>query len=177
MESINNNRSIRIVRSFEKMANNEQIDWGHWIYRLVALIIDSIIAGIIGGIIFVIIFGFSAPWWASTFVSPLFFGIVLVLYSTFLEATWNGMTVGKKLLGLQVQTTNGGNVTLDKAFIRNLFKFYWLLILLDWLLGILTPGNKRQKYFDRVAGTIVVQNGQSFGTAGTPPPPPPPPPT
>jgi uncharacterized RDD family membrane protein YckC len=166
--------------------NNEQIDWSHWIYRLIALIIDSIISGIIGAIIFYVvlvplfwtsttIFGITintVPWWASTFVLPLIYGIVLVLYSVIFEVTWNGMTIGKKLLGLQVQTANGGKVPFDKSFIRNISKIYWLLLLLDWLLGILTPGNKRQKYFDRIAGTMVVQIKQSFGSVPPPPPPP-----
>jgi uncharacterized RDD family membrane protein YckC len=186
MESINNNRYRRIVRSFGKnMANNEQIDWGFWIIRLIALIIDSIITGIIGAIIFYLvlvplfwtstIFGITivaAPWWAGTFILPFIYGIILVIYSAVLESTWNGMTIGKKLFGLQVQTTSGGKVSFDKAFIRNISKIYWLLLLLDWLLGIISP-NKRQRYFDNAAGTMVVQTKQTFNS--TPPPPPPPP--
>jgi uncharacterized RDD family membrane protein YckC len=161
----------------------EQINWMHWIYRLVALIIDSIITGIVGGIIYAIllvpliitggVFGI-VPWWGGTFLLPFIYGIILVIYSAFLEISWGGMTVGKKLLGLQVQTTSGGKITFDKAFLRNISKIYPLLLLLDWLLGILTPGNKMQKYTDRMAGTMVVQSKQPFGSV---PPPPPPPPT
>jgi uncharacterized RDD family membrane protein YckC len=163
----------------------EQIDWTHWVYRLIALIIDSIIAGIIAGIIYSllivpflftsVVFGigfFSAPWWAGTFLYPLIFGIVLVLYSTLLETSWDGDTVGKRLLGLQVQAGNSSKLPFDKVFIRNISKIYWIFLFIDWLLGILTPGNKRQKYSDRLAGTIVVQIRQAF--ASTPPPPPPP---
>ena len=165
----------------------EQINWTHWIYRLIALIIDSIITGIVGGIIYWIllipllftsttVFGItvlSTPWWGGVFLLPFIYGLILVLYSAILEVSWGGMTVGKKLLGLQVKTTSGGKVTFDKAFLRNISKIYWLLLLLDWLLGILTPGNKMQKYTDRMAGTVVAQTNQPFGT--TPPPPPPPP--
>ena len=170
------------------MTTSEQIDWSHWIYRLVALIIDAIIAGIIGGIIYSLllipflftstVFGVTvvaAPWWASVFLFPFIFGIVLVLYSAILEITWEGKTVGKRLLGLQVQTVSGGKDTFEKAFIRNISKIYWLLLLLDWLVGIFTLGNKRQKYTDRIAGTIVIQTRQPFGTEPPPPPPPPPP--
>ena len=165
-----------------------QIDWGHWIYRLIALIIDSIIAGIPAAIIYYLllvplfwsysIIGIAyvaAPWWAGVFLLPFIYGIVLVLYSAILEVSWGGATIGKKLLGLQVQSANGGKVAFDKAFIRNISKIYWLLLLLDWLLAIVTPGNKRQKYTDRIAGTTVVQARQAF--AGSTPPPPPPPPT
>lgn len=161
----------------------EQINWMHWIYRLIALIIDSIITGIIGGIIYTIllipviisgaVFGI-VPWWGSTLLFPFIYGIILVIYSAILETSWNGMTIGKKLLGLQVQTTSGGKVTFDKAFLRNISKIYWLLLFLDWLIGIVSTGNKMQKYTDRMAGTVVVQARQPFGTV---PPPPPPPPT
>ena len=161
----------------------------HWIYRLIALIIDSIITGIIGYIIYILlvpllftsttIFGITylnIPWYAGVFLLPFIYGIVLVLYSAFLEVSWGGMTLGKKILGLQVQTSSGGKVTFDKAFIRNISKIYWLLLFLDWLVGIVTPGNKLQKYTDRIAGTVVVQTKQPFASAGAPPPPPPPPP-
>jgi uncharacterized RDD family membrane protein YckC len=160
----------------------EQINWTHWIYRLIALIVDSIITGIIGAIIYFAllipliisgaIFG-VVPWWGSTLVLPFIYGLILVIYCAILESSWNGMTIGKKLLGLQVQTTSGGKVSFDKAFLRNISKIYWLLLLLDWLLGILTPGNKMQKYTDRMAGTVVVPTRQ-YATASPPPPPPPP---
>jgi uncharacterized RDD family membrane protein YckC len=168
----------------------EQIDWTHWIYRLIALVIDSIITGIIGFPIYWFLlapalftstlFGIaylSVPWWASTFLFPFISGIILVLYSAILEVSWGGMTLGKKLLGLQVQMTNRGRITFDRAFIRNMSKIYWLLLLLDWLLGVFTPGNKRQKYTDRMAGTVVLQTSQPFASAPPPPPPPPPPPS
>jgi len=160
-----------------------QIDWGLWVYRLIALIIDSIIAGIIGGIIYAlllvpflftsVIFGlgfFSAPWWAGAFLFPLIYGIVLVLYSSILEASWAGATVGKRLLGLQVHSVNNNKLTFDKSFLRNMSKIFWLFLLIDWLLGIFTPGNTRQKYTDRMAGTIVVQVGPAFGSVAPPSP-------
>jgi len=166
----------------------EQINWMHWIYRLIALIIDSLITGIVGYIIYIIIlplfftsttvFGITVqiiPWWAGVFLLPFIYGLILVLYSTILEVSWGGMTLGKKLLGLQVQTTSGGKLAFDKAFIRNISKIYWPLLILDWLLGIVTPGNKLQKYTDRIAGTIISQIKPAFATAPPPPPPPPPP--
>jgi len=160
----------------------EQIDWNHWIYRLIALIIDSVIAGVIGGIIYSLLlipllfssFAFGGPWWTGPFLFPFSYGVVLVLYSAILETSWSGATVGKRLLGLQVSVAEGGKLPLDKAFIRNISKIYWIFLLIDWLLGILTPGNNKQKYSDRFAGTIVTQIGPAFGSA---PPPPPPPPT
>jgi uncharacterized RDD family membrane protein YckC len=91
----------------------------------------------------------------------------------FMEASY-GATLGKKVLGLQVQMVNGSKVTFDKAFIRNISKIFWLFLLLDWILGVATPGNdQRQKYTDRIAGTTVVSVKQAFSSVSTPPPPPP----
>jgi uncharacterized RDD family membrane protein YckC len=160
--------------------NSEQIDWGHWIIRLIALIIDEILLSIVlvilvailavativsGGIGFLFGgFGFLIFW--------LGLGVLAILYFTVFDSYWGG-TIGKRVLGLRVQMLNGGKVPLEKSFIRNVSKFFGL-VLLDWLIGILTPGDKRQKFLDRYAGTIVVQTKQAFATA---PPPPPPPPT
>lgn len=160
--------------------NTEQIDWGHWIIRLVALIIDEILLTIVIGILAAILavatiisgglgfffagFGFLIFW--------LFLGVLAVLYFTVFDAYWGG-TIGKRVMGLRVQMLNGDKVPLDKSFIRNVSKFFGLVII-DWLIGIVTPGDKRQKFSDRYAGTIVVQTKQPFTTAPPPPPPPPP---
>jgi len=146
--------------------------------RLVAFIIDSIIVSIVGYIFAFIVtlavvfgafflggFGFFLIFW-------LIAGVIYVLYFTIFDTYWGG-TIGKRLLGLQVQMVNGGKVPFDKSFLRNLSKFFGL-VLIDWLIGILTAGDKRQKFLDRIAGTIVIQTKQGFST---PPPPPPPPPT
>jgi uncharacterized RDD family membrane protein YckC len=162
--------------------NTEQIDWGHWVVRLIAFIIDGIIlaiaAAIVGGILAIAFFfggGFGFFFGGLGFVAFSFiWGVLSFLYFMILDTYW-GATIGKRILGLQVQTVNGGRIPLDKSFIRNISKIFWLFLLLDWLVGIVTPGDKRQKYLDRYAGTIVVQTKQPFVTA--PPPPPPPPPT
>lgn len=166
-----------------KMSNvsSGQIDFNHWIYRFLALLIDSIIIGIPVYLIWnfalwSLIWG-GALWlvaYGSWLVLPLLLGIIQLFYFVVLDVAW-GATVGKKILGMQVQMVNGGKVTFGKAFIRNISKIYWLFLLLDWIIGLATPGpDRRQKYTDRMAGTTVAQVKQTFGSA-TPPPPPPPP--
>ena len=154
-----------------------QIDWNHWIIRLVAFIIDSIIVGIVAWIIlfiaaFAIAFGAFFLFGAGYFLLLwLVWGVIWVGYFTVFDA-FMGATIGKRLLGLQVQMVNGGKVPFDKALIRNLSKFFGLVII-DWLIAILTPGaDKHQKYLDRIAGTTVVQTKQAFGSVPPPPPPP-----
>ena len=160
----------------------QQLDINHWILRVVAFIIDSIIIYIVYFIIFSLLliplifagglgFGF-----AFILLFPFLLGILYVIYFVVLDVVWGG-TVGKRILGLRVQMTNGSKVTFDKALIRNISKIYWIFLILDWLLGVVSAGNdKRQKYTDRIAGTTVVKV-QGMVTmppvTSTPPPPPP----
>ena len=156
--------------------SSSQFDMNHWLLRLIAFIIDSIIIGIVASIIS-LIFG-GVLWqlgWGFYLGFPFLLGILELLYFMFMEASY-GATLGKKVLGLQVQMVNSSKVTFDKAFIRNISKIFWLFLLLDWILGVVTPGHdQRQKYTDRIAGTTVVQVKQAFATVSPPPPPPPPP--
>ncbi len=161
-----------------------------WLMRFLALIIDSIITYIPAYIIYAVIAGILwpvpsylsgwywggwAPWWAMWLLWPLISGLIQVFYFAILEVSW-GATIGKRILGLQVQMVNGSRVTFDKAFVRNISKIYGLFLLLDWLIAIASPGtDPRQKYTDRMAGTTVISVKQAFASAGQPPPPPPPP--
>ena len=155
--------------------SSSQFDINHWLIRLVAFIIDSIIIGIVAGIIYflaiVALFasGSFLVLWGTYLLLPFLLGILEIIYFVFMEVTY-GASLGKRILGLRVQTTSGGKVPTDKAFIRNISKIFWLFLILDWLIGIVTPGaDRRQKYTDRIAGTTVVQAKQVFQTT-TPPP-------
>ena len=160
--------------------SSSQVDMNHWLLRLVAIIIDSIPFAIIVYIIFwALVWSTWWSWgwgWGYWLLWPFAFGVLEVLYFIFMEVS-SGATIGKKLLGLQVQMLDGSKITFDKALIRNISKIYGLFLLLDWLIGVATPGpDPHQKYTDRIAGTTVISVRQAFAAAGTPPPPPPPPP-
>jgi uncharacterized RDD family membrane protein YckC len=158
------------------MASANEINWNNWVYRLIAYIIDSIIISIVAGAIAVVgaISMFAFGWGSLIFICIL--GILYLFYYTILDTMW-GATIGKKLMGLNVQTTEGNKLDFVKAFIRNLSKFNPLLLFLDWLIGIVTEGNKQQKFLDRAVNAVVIQKGQAFADFQQPPPPPPPPPT
>jgi uncharacterized RDD family membrane protein YckC len=172
------------------MAVSDQINWNNWIYRLIAYIIDSIIIGIPAYIIYWLLllplatttvnygYGYSVAvtaWWANLLI-PLVLGVLQLFYFIIMDSN-SGGTFGKRIMKLQVQTVNGSKLTINQAFIRNISKIYGLLLLLDWLIGIVSAGNKQQKFLDRAASAVVVQRGQPFAAAQTdyPPPPPPPP--
>jgi len=177
-----------IALGVERMTtgSSSELDMNHWLFRFLALIIDSIIIGIPAYIIYIILVGILwpvpfgwvwggwAPWWAMWLLLPLILGIIELFYFVFLDVSW-GATIGKRVLGLQVQMVDGSKVTFGKAFIRNISKILWFVLLIDWIIGIATPGpDRRQKYTDRMAGTTVVQIRQAFAAAAPPPPPPPP---
>lgn len=169
--------------------SNAQVDFNHWLMRFLAFVVDSIITYIPAYILYAVIaailwpapswagwaWGGWAPWWALWFLGLFIAGVIQVFYFTFLEVSW-GATVGKRILGFQVQMVNGSKVTFDKAFIRNISKIYGLFLFLDWLIGVFTPGHDpHQKYTDRIAGTTVISVKQGFASGAVPPPPPPPP--
>jgi uncharacterized RDD family membrane protein YckC len=156
-----------------------QIDMNHWLLRIIAIIIDGVIVGIVAGIIwFIFTFAFLFIGLAAAFYGLfiLGWGILWVIYAVILESAW-GATVGKRILGLQVQTIRGSRPMVNQLIIRNISKIIPPLVILDWLIGIATPGDRRQKYLDRVAGTTVIQIGQPFASITNSPPPPPPPPS
>ncbi len=142
------------------MGTGNTLDLNHWLLRLIAIIIDSIIIGIVAYILY--IFAVVAVLTGGVLalgaylLLPLILGILEILYFVVFEVT-RGATIGKQVMGLQVQMVNGSKVTADKSFIRNISKIYWLLLVLDWILGLVTQGSdRRQKYTDRIAGTTVV---------------------
>lgn len=85
-----------------------------------------------------------------TLISAL---VLSIVYFPLAEAIW-GTTVGKRIMGLCVVAQNGTRVTWGKAIVRRIpfyFEFFWL----DALFALI--GQRRQRAFDRVAGTWVVR--------------------
>ncbi len=147
-----------------------QFDFNHWLSRLIAYIIDGIITGIAAAIIWVpatIISALAGSYfievWGWLGYSSLW-GIIQVVYFTALETYW-GTSVGKRILGFQVQQTNGAKLTVEKALIRNISKILWPILILDFLVSALSTGaDKRQKFSDRIAQTTVVSITHAFVT-------------
>lgn len=139
----------------------------YWVKRVIAYAIDAIVVYVV---IFLVAAAVAIPsFFASVFVpgysspavafgallGPLA-GLILVLYFTLAEATY-GKTIGKSVMGLRVAVDGSSrrpNVGL--SFFRNLSKIYWILLLLDVILGLaLDPGYDR-KWSDKYLGTRVV---------------------
>jgi len=96
------------------------------------------------------------PWYFNWFAVPSFVqGVLWFLYSSFMDST-RGQTFGKMFMNLKVTVTDGKPPTFGLTVIRNISKIYWLLLLIDVIIGMATVGDPYQKYSDRFAGTTVV---------------------
>ncbi len=161
---------------FERIGSDSRLQ-DHWIRRLVAFVIDSIIVVIgtliIGAIISIPLMAMALatgmPWFMlNPLTFPFFAGILSVLYFALLESLY-GWTFGKRIMNLETIKLGGRNPTLDAAFIRNVSKIYWILILIDVVIGMAMSGDPHQKVSDRFARTTVLS------TTAPPLSPPPPP--
>jgi uncharacterized RDD family membrane protein YckC/DNA-binding transcriptional ArsR family regulator len=79
---------------------------------------------------------------------------LLWLYSTLLEG-FNGQNIGKRIMGLKVVRTDGKKLSYDIAAVRNFGKILPLLPF-DLLIGWRIPNNRFKRYFDKYAGTTVI---------------------
>ncbi len=148
-------REPALASNLDRIGNDRKLQT-HWLNRIMALLIDSVLLGIIVGIIAAIVTLpalFDVP--MILLGAPLMFGILSIFYFVFMESAY-GATIGKRIMGLKVVTLDGRNPNVEKAFIRNVSKIHWALLLIDLLIGLGTKGDPNQKFSDRIAGTTVV---------------------
>ena len=133
----------------------------YWLNRLLALIVDALIVFVPLAILTVIIAIFVAiggltPFGiiVGGFVSIVWY-LLFILYNMVLESLY-GASFGKRFFHLKVVSKSGSNPSLGEAFIRNLSKIYWLLLLLDVIVGLAVTKGYQQKYSDKFMGTSVV---------------------
>ncbi|TLZ59817.1 MAG: hypothetical protein E6K13_09285 [Methanobacteriota archaeon] len=125
----------------------------HWIKRVMAIVIDFIIV-----LVLFILLGIAVPggllrfgvWWT------LLLGFIWVPYAVLFEASSGRATIGKRAASLQVVAT-AGVMNAEKAVIRNISKLWGPFLLIDWVIGLATHGDPRQRYLDRVARTSVTR--------------------
>jgi uncharacterized RDD family membrane protein YckC len=162
--------------AFDKIWADRQLQ-DHWIRRLIAAIIDGILTAIATAIIIFIVtipflvLGARLAWFFNSLVFPFFIGIIWIFYAAFMESSL-GATIGKQIMNLKVTMVDGKIVRLDIALIRNVSKIYWILWLIDTILGMAMPGDAHQKYTDRIVGTTVVSTTATTMFIPMPPVPP-----
>ncbi len=144
--------------AFSKIGTDRYLQ-DHWLRRLIAIIIDSILIWIIVSIVVFIanLLGFLLP----VLNMPMFTfdgllqGVLHFLYAAVIESTW-GATIGKQIMNLKTTRLDGGKATLDRTLLRDLSRIHGLFWLLDVVVGMATVGDPHQKIMDRYAGTTVV---------------------
>ncbi len=129
----------------------------HWLRRVVAIFIDSMIAYFLGLCLtwltlWLLKWDLPFVW---TIVLPNYSGVLLFLYYLILESVSGNASLGKRIMGLRVIAMSG-NMDIGKAAMRNISKLYAPFLLLDAIVGFVTEGDPKQKWMDRVAGTSVV---------------------
>jgi len=165
-----------VVTGLNILGSNKALQ-DHEIKRVIAYIIDAIIVWVIALIITIV----AIPFWYFGGYGIFFFGLGALIYAVFAILYWAvqdafmGGSIGKKIMALQVVGTTGP-LDIVKAFIRNVTKAFWWLLLFDWIVGLAMEGDPRQKMTDRFAGTTVVRTDQQaymeeqFRQMATPPP-------
>lgn len=81
----------------------------------------------------------------------------LWVYSTLLEG-FNSQSLGKKVIGLKVVKINGKKMDYEHAAVRNFGK---ILLPFDLIFGYGLKDPRFKRYFDKFAGTTVVEIRQS----------------
>ncbi|MGH9919572.1 MAG: RDD family protein [Nitrososphaerales archaeon] len=137
----------------------------YWVKRLVAYVIDAIIVYVIVG---VVVAAAALPAYFAGLLVPgssphiAYFGgffagiagLIFVLYFTVAEAEY-GKTVGKHVMGLRVTTDSGQKPSTGTSLLRNISKIYWVLLLLDVVVGLALEVGYMKKFSDKFLGTKV----------------------
>ena len=165
-------RVIHDVEGWAEVADVErkesQLPLASFKKRLSAFMIDfALILAITMAITFLpVLFSYSSAGIGSLISTVLFITIGLLwLYSTLLEG-FNGQSLGKRIIGLKVVRTDGKKMSYDHAAVRNFGKVLPLLPF-DILVGWRIKNCMFQRYFDKFAGTTVIDLRQQFNNQPT----------
>lgn len=153
-------RVIHDVESWAEVADVQgkasQLPLASFKTRAFAFLIDyALILAITAAITFVPQLLLSVELLSSGISTLLFITIGLLwLYSTLLEG-FNGQSIGKRIIGLKVVRTDGKKMSYDHAAVRNFGKVLPLLPF-DLLIGWRIKNSAFMRYFDKFAGTTVI---------------------
>ena len=102
--------------------------------------------------------------WLIPIVNLVFIALgALWVYSTILEG-FNGQSLGKRLFSLKVVRVDGKKITYDCAAVRNFGK---ILLPFDLIIGLNIRDPRFIRYFDKFAGTTVIDLHKNMARATT----------
>ncbi len=139
--------------------------------RFAAWLIDALIVSILQSAIApVVAFGLIQPWywWVNSFsaepdvVGLWFVGtgallLILITGAYFVGFwVWKGQTPGKMAMGIKVVTTEGSNISAEKALLR--FLGYFICHILGFIPHLwIAVDSHKQGIHDKFANTYVIQ--------------------
>ncbi len=140
-----------MVTGFDLLHTNKPLQ-KHWIKRFVAYLIDFFVSSIL---VYIVFFLLAVGLLEATMLLyfPMTAGMVQVFYSAGLEYK-SKRTLGKAIMGLEVDTLIY-KFKMSDALIRNISKLHGVLVLIDWMIGMASEGDPRQRYLDRLSDTTV----------------------
>ncbi len=166
-------RVIRDVESWAEIADasrkDSQLQLASFGKRVGAFLIDITITFSISALLlFELVASLftSNQSWIIVGLNLLFVSLGLLwVYSTLLEG-FGGQSVGKRALSIMVVRTNGRKVGYEHAAVRNFGK---VLLPLDLVFGYILNDKRYIRYFDKFAGTTVIDLRKRAATpAATP---------
>jgi uncharacterized RDD family membrane protein YckC len=129
---------------------------GYELKRAVAYLIDQIIS-LLPILVIAILFNVNLedpiPWIFILIISGIFAWVM----KSFMESTF-GDTIGKKMMGLKVIDAYG-RITLGEALARNFLDIVPIILpILDYAIGMAVARDNRQKLFDSISKTLVIED-------------------
>lgn len=130
--------------------------------RILAFLIDVLIQGAYLILIFAVLLGNLGFWdytrqmdyWSQSAVQILFY-LPVFFYPFYMEALFEGQTLGKKLLRIKVVKIDGYQASVGDYFIRWIFRIIDVDFMIVGLMAIILT-EKSQRVGDMVAGTAVI---------------------
>ena len=122
--------------------------------RVVAYVIDFFVVSAFMWIVSYLLYFIVSPY--NSYMVYQYFPYVtpvLILVYFILCEKFNGATVGKSLMYLQVRSKNGAFISWPQAIVRNLTKIYWIPIIFDWGIGKLL---RTDRVLNNITKTVVV---------------------
>src|SRR5207302_759686 len=140
--SVRGTMGVQSPTGFELLKDEKNVQ-NHWARRLIAYIIDVALVALVTvvlttiavavsirfliGLGFPTVGTFPAVWaalWGLWFGGPI--SLVLFLYFFLAEGLY-GRTIGKEIMGLRVEKSDGKQMNMLSSLIRNISKIYWVL--------------------------------------------------
>lgn len=104
--------------------------------RVIAYVLDFIVISLLMWILSYFLFGIIGAKNIYSVYQYLPYAVAALIFVYFiLTEKFAGASIGKAIMGLEVRSSNGAEISWLQAIVRNLTKIYWIPIIFDWAVG------------------------------------------